>query len=172
MSDQENDRMLHSTIESLLEQYDSGPDAFDRAVAGLSREQLLTRPPADQQGSVGAWHALELVCHVVDMEGVFCDRLKRVLAEESPALANADENAWAARLAYDGRDLAEELAVFRSLRAQMTRILRQQPAEAWKRIGRHSVAGELTLEALLMKAVKHFDHHGGFLLKKRQALGF
>lgn len=163
---------IDPTIDVLLQQYAAGAAALQRATAGLSREQILTRPPAAQQSSFGAWNALEVVCHVVDMDGVFCERMKRVLTEESPALPNAEENAWAARLAYDTRDLAEELALLRCLRLQMGHILRQQPPAAWQRTGRHSVAGLLTLEALVNKAVKHLDHHCGILTRKRQALGF
>jgi hypothetical protein len=102
------------------------------------------------------------------MEGVFCDRVKRVLAEDSPVLLAMDENAWAARLAYLARDLPEELAVFDSQRRQLARILRQQPAEAWQRTGRHSEAGMLTVESILTKAVQHLEHHCGFVLRKRK----
>jgi hypothetical protein len=73
-------------------------------------------------------------------------------------------------LACHDRDAAEEIALIKSIRQQMARILRAQPDAAWQRIGVHNKAGEQTLEQLLRKAVDHLTHHLEFVKAKRAAL--
>jgi hypothetical protein len=46
----------------------------------MSQEQLIARPIP------GKWSTLEVVCHLADFEIVFADRIKRVIAENEPAL--------------------------------------------------------------------------------------
>src|SRR5262249_50658604 len=136
-----------------------------QAVAGMNREQLLARPIA------GKWSTLEVVCHIADFEPVFTDRMKRVLALDNPPLMGADENKFAATLAYHDRDAEEELAIVEHTRKQMARILRKQPAEALSRIGTHNERGPKTLEQLLQTAIGHINHHVKFIHEKRKALG-
>src|SRR5262249_26344869 len=97
--------------------------------------------------------------------------MKRVIAENRPQLLGADENCFAAALAYHQRDLDEELAVIAQTRGQMARILRQQGDEVLKRVGVHNERGELTLERLVTIAANHIPHHVKFIREKRQALG-
>src|SRR5262245_30911693 len=111
------------SFSELIETYLSGPKVLRQAVAGMSREQVTARPVA------GKWSTLEVVCHLSDFEPVYADRMKRVIAEERPALLGADEKKFAAALAYMDRDLAEELAIIENTRSQMARILRKLPAD-------------------------------------------
>src|SRR5207253_2019070 len=92
-----------ASIAELVSAYLDGPRALRQAVAGMSRQQLVARPVA------GKWSTLEVVCHVADFEPIMADRMKRVIAEERPALISADENRFAVALAYHERDLEEEL---------------------------------------------------------------
>src|SRR4051794_23399337 len=113
-----------STLPTLIEQYRDGPRQLRQAVTGLSREQLLTRPIA------GQWSTLEVVAHLADFEPILADRMKRVIAEEKPALIGADENRFAAALGYHERDVQEELTIIESTRSQLARILRSLPESA------------------------------------------
>jgi len=148
----------------LINAYLAGIESVHRAVQGFDTAQLRARPVA------GAWSTLEVVCHLADSEALFADRMKRVLTEDRPAFAFADPALSVAALAYNQRDADEELACLAAVRRQMVRILRAQPAEAWRRAGIHSRQGEQTLEQLLRKAVDHLEHHVRFILEKRQAL--
>lgn len=150
---------------SLIETYVAGVHALKQAVAGMSREQLQARPVP------GKWSTLEVVCHLADFEPVFADRFKRVIADDKPTLLSADENRFAARLAYDQRDLAEELAIIDNTRKQMARILATLKEEDLERTGIHSVAGPRTLAQLLNSAINHIPHHVKFIEEKRKALG-
>jgi uncharacterized damage-inducible protein DinB len=152
-------------LDELLEEYARGPGLLRAAVAGMSREQIAARPVA------GKWSTLEVVCHIADFEPVYADRMKRVLAEESPRLLSGDPDRFAAALNYPGRDLEEELALIEVVRRQMVRILEATPAAMFQRTGQHSEDGPLTLETLLTRITKHIPHHVEFIAEKRKALG-
>src|SRR5262245_9084781 len=94
-----------SAMQPLLDNYLAGIQPLKGAVAGMSREQLLARPVP------GKWSTLEVVCHIADFEPVFVDRMKRIIALDKPTFLGADENRFAATLAYHERDLAEELGI-------------------------------------------------------------
>jgi uncharacterized damage-inducible protein DinB len=151
-------------VSELINAYLAGVEAMSQAVIGLSPEQFRARPVA------GMWSTLELVCHLADSEALFADRIKRVLAEDRPALLFADPERYVAALAYHERDAAEEVAFIGAVRRQIARILRAQPVEAWRRVGIHSKEGERTLEQLVRKAIDHLEHHLEFLRAKRQTL--
>jgi uncharacterized damage-inducible protein DinB len=154
-----------STLPELIESYLAGPSTLRRAVAGMNAEQMRARPVP------GKWSTLEVVCHLADFEPIYADRMKRIIAEDRPQLLGADENRFAAALAYHDRDLEEELAIIERTRAQMARILRTLPVEALQRIGVHNERGPLTLEQMLTSIIGHIGHHVPFITAKRQALG-
>jgi hypothetical protein len=97
--------------------------------------------------------------------------MKRIIALDRPALVGADENQFAATLAYHERDLEEELRIIELTREQMARILRTLKPEALARVGVHSERGDLTLERMLTVTTRHIPHHVGFIHEKRKALG-
>jgi uncharacterized damage-inducible protein DinB len=149
----------------LIEEYLAGPDLVRQAVTGMNPEQLLSRPVA------GKWSALEVVCHLCDFEPVYADRMKRVIAEERPPLLGADEQRFAATLAYHQRELDDELLLIERTRQQMGRILRTLPESTLERVGIHNEAGPLTLADLLKRVTNHIPHHVRFIIEKRRALG-
>jgi hypothetical protein len=154
-----------SAIAPLIENYLAGVETLRQAVAGMTGDQLRTRPVP------GKWSTQEVVCHLADFEPILSDRMKRVIAEERPQLIGADENRFAATLAYQERDVVEELAIIDQTRRQLARILRLLPDEALSRVGVHNERGPLTLEKLLFSAINHIPHHVKFIQDKRKALG-
>ncbi len=153
------------SLPQMVESYLAGTQTLRQSVKGMSREQILARPVP------GKWSTLEVVCHLADFDPIIADRMKRVIAEEKPALVGADENRFAAALHYHDRDLEEELTIIDRTRSQIARILRKLPADALQRIGNHNERGPLTLEQLLTSATNHIPHHVKFIVEKRKALG-
>lgn len=153
------------TATALIDAYVAQIETLEQAAAGLTPEQAGAKP-AD-----GSWSITEIVAHLADTEALFAERMKRVLVEDRPPLPVADPDGYVRALAYDSRDLAEELALFGAVRRQMARILRKQPAEAWRRVGIHSTDGEKSLEQIATKAVAHTEHHLGFVRAKRERMG-
>src|SRR5262249_49959215 len=152
----------------MIDAYRAGPPALHAAVRGLGREQLVARPVA------GKWSTLEVVCHLADFDPILADRMKRVIAEDRPQLLGADENRFAAALAYHQRDLDEELAVIAQTRGQRARRLRQHGDDGRKRAGGHTDGGEralLRLARLVTVAANHLRRHVKCIREKRQALG-
>jgi hypothetical protein len=156
---------MSANLTSMIADYLDGVRQLREAVRGMSREQLEARPVA------GKWSTLEVVCHLTDFDPILADRMKRVIAEDRPQLIGADENRFAATLAYSQRDIEEELAIIEHTRSQLARILRTLPVEALQRVGVHNERGPRTLEQLLKGATDHIPHHVQFIRQKRQALG-
>jgi DinB superfamily len=148
----------------LIDEYLKGPKLLRDAVAGMTREQLLARPIA------GKWSTLEVVAHLTDFEPVYGDRMKRTLAENEPTLFGGDPDKFAAKLAYQERDLETELCLIDCVRKQLAAILRTVPEADFQRVGRHSEAGPLTLRTFLERITGHIPHHLPFIAQKRQAL--
>lgn len=154
-----------ATLQTLIEQYLDGPKQLRAAIADMTREQAKARPIA------GKWSTLEVVAHLADFDPILADRMKRVIAEENPMLVGADENKFAAALAYMDRDLEEDIAIIELTRSQLARILRKLPESALQRVGNHTERGPRTLEQLLTTSIGHIPHHVKFIHEKRLALG-
>jgi uncharacterized damage-inducible protein DinB len=149
----------------LIAAYEKGTDVLRAAVAGMTGEQLRSRPVA------GKWSTLEVVCHIGDCEQFFADRMKRTLAMDRPLLVGADGWRYPEATRYHDRDLDEELALVGLTRRQVARILRFVSEEGWHRNAVHTETGEVTLRQLLQHAVRHLEHHVAFIEEKRSALG-
>jgi uncharacterized damage-inducible protein DinB len=151
--------------ETLISDYLAGPEQLRQAISGMSAEQLSATPVP------GAWSTRQVICHIADFEPIYADRMKRVIAEESPQILAGDPDQFAARLAYDRRDLDEELELISVVRRQMGTILLGLSPEQFQRTGHHSRDGALTLETLLKRITGHVPHHLKFIQDKRTALG-
>ena len=153
------------TRSEMIDAYLAGPARLRDAIRGMTPEQLAARPVA------GKMSTREVICHIADFEPVYADRMKRVIAETDPPLRGGDSDVWARALAYDARDVNEELELVEAVRGQMARILRTVPDSAWVRTGVHSEYGPLSLEELLRRITNHLPHHVSFIEEKRKALG-
>ena len=147
-----------------IARYAAGSDWLDAAIGDLPASQRRTAV------APGRWSVLQVVCHIADFELVYADRMKRVIAEDRPTMFGGDPDLFAASLAYDQRDLEEELQVIAAVRRQMTRLLRTLAAAAFERVGIHSHDGPLTLATLLNRIAGHIPHHAGFIRQKRRNL--
>ena len=152
------------SIEKLLDRYAAGPKLLRDAVAGMTDEQLKARPVP------GRWSTLEVVCHLADSDGVYAERMKRVIVEDEPTLRSMDPDGWLLRLTYHQRNVEEELRLIEVSRSQMGRILRSLSPADFQRQGRHSDDGPLSLENLLERVTNHIPHHLPFIREKRAEL--
>lgn len=143
----------------------AGADVPARAVAGLSREQLLAHPVPD------TWSIQQIVVHLLDSDLTAGYRMKRTIAEDRPRLDAYDETAFAQRLGYDRLPAEEVCEVFRRHRLLLAEILRAQPPEAFARVALHPESGELTLGMFVRIYAHHVNHHLRFIEKKRALLG-
>lgn len=152
------------TISELIDEYADGPQVLRDAIAGMAPEQVDAAPIP------GKWSTRQIICHLADFEPVYADRMKHVIAEDQPSFAGGFHQQFAEHLAYDQRDVEEEICLMEITRRQMTRILRTLSLSAFDRIGVHSVDGPMTLRTLLERITGHIPHHAKFIAEKRQAM--
>ena len=151
-------------ISELIDDYVAGPKVLRGAIVGMSPEQIDAAPVPDK------WSTRQVICLLADFEPVYADRMKHVIAEDQPPFAGGFHQQFADHLAYDQRDIEEEIKLMEVTRSQMARILRSLPAEAFERTGIHTVDGPMTLRTLLERITGHIPHHVQFIEEKKQAL--
>ncbi len=151
-------------ITDLIDLYAAGPQELREAIAGMTPEQLDAVPVS------GKWSTRQVICHLADFEPVYAGRMKHVIAEEQPVFAGGFHDKFAEHLAYDQRDIDEELELIQAVRNQMARILRTLPPEVFTRTGIHSVGGPMTLGTLLERITNHIPHHVHFIEEKKRAM--
>jgi uncharacterized damage-inducible protein DinB len=151
-------------MNELIDEYLAGPQKLRDAVAGMTEDQLDAKP------APGKWSTRQVVCHITDCEIVYADRMKRVIVEDNPAMLNLDPDTFADGLAYDQRDVDEELQLIEITRRHLGRILKTLGPGQFQRTGQHSTDGPLTLENLLQRITNHIPHHIKFIEDKRAAM--
>jgi hypothetical protein len=151
-------------ISNLIDEYARGAKLLCDAMQSANSVDADARPIA------GKWSIREVVCHLADSEILYADRMKRVIAEDSPTFFGADPDLFCPALACSQRPLENELAVVTAIRAHMLPILRSCAANDFQRTGVHSVDGPLTLEKLLERVTGHIPHHVAFIEEKLKAM--
>lgn len=149
---------------TLIDEYLAGPKKLRDAIAGMTAEQIDAAPVP------GKWSTRQIICHIADFEPVYADRMKRALVESEPTVFGGDPDTFAARLAYEQRDIEEELQMIESVRRHMARILRTLNADDFQRTVNHAASGPLTVEQLLTNITNHIPHHITFIEEKRTAM--
>jgi hypothetical protein len=155
-------------ISEWIKQYEAGAKQLRDAVAGLTRAQLLWKPPAEL--NVGLWSIQEIVIHMADADAIGVHRLKRVIAEEKPLLIGYDESAFVRSLSYDDQSIDEALTLFELARKSVLVPLKKVPPETFSRIGIHNEVGAIRLDDFVHKYVEHLDHHLDFIRRKRAVM--
>ena len=153
--------MNHTT---LISEYLAGPQKLRDAIAGMTDEEIDAAPIP------GKWSTRQIICHITDFEPVYADRMKRIIVEENPTMFGGDPDVFAAGLAYDERDIEEELQLLEAVRKHVARILKTLKPEQFERTGNHSEDGPISLEVLLQRITNHIPHHISFIEEKRAAL--
>lgn len=128
-------------------------DEIAAAIAGVAGSQVSRRPDATN------WSATEIVCHLRDVEEMFLERIRLMLAAEDPKFAAVDPDRWAALRQYHRSDVRDALAAFRSLREETLSVLRGlTPAQA-ERGGTHLTRGPMKVRDFGPWMASHDDNH-------------
>jgi uncharacterized damage-inducible protein DinB len=149
----------------LIARYLGGVALLRDAIAGMSPEQLQSRPVPGKMSSQ------EVACHIVDADQFMADRMKRTIATERPLLMGVDSINYLLELDYADRDLDLDLRLLDVQREQMAADLRRLAPEAWERTAVHSENGLVTLRQLMLHAIRHLERHVAAIQEKRTALG-
>ena len=146
--------MNRRQLETLLVTLESTPALLERASSEIPAS-LATRRPAG-----GGFSLLENVWHLAELEREgYGERIRRLLAEVDPALANFDGDRLATERRYQERDLAEGLAAFAAARRDNLETLRSARSSDWKRRGTHETLGRVALADLPRMMAEHDRSH-------------
>ncbi len=154
-----------NALKELIDRFAAGEAVLVYAASGLAHELEIARP------GPGAWSIAELAAHLADSDLVDSDRMKRVIAEDEPALLAYDESGWISRLRSNEMPVEEAVNLFAANRQWMTHVLRGCVEADFGRAGQHSERGRMTLAELVAANTTHLDHHLRFLYGKRANLG-
>ena len=117
---------------------------------------LMDAPPGalEWKPATDRWSVAEVLGHLADVEIVVRERLRRMVEEESPAIAAYDQNAAYAAGKYAGLG-KDQLHKFCHERDRTLSWLRYQPAGAARRTATHSELGSITVAQLLNEWAFH-----------------
>ena len=134
---------------ALLARYREGYAAFAAAVAGCD----------DLDAAADGWTPRQVAHHLADAEMTSAIRLRRLLAEDAPAIAAYDEEAFARALHYVERPVEASLRAVEAARATSLELLEHLTEDEWARQGTHSESGPYGVEDWLRIYADHpYDH--------------
>jgi DinB superfamily len=150
--------------QELISKYEEGYNEVARNLEAFPTELLTAHPIA------GKWSAAEIVHHLADSETTSALRLRRLLVEDHPLIQGYDQEAFAARLDYNKREIAPALEAFRAARATTAQLFDFMSENDWKREGTHSESGAYTPEDWLNIYAAHAHNHAAQIGRLREAL--
>jgi len=156
--------MTNTERQQLIASYKGGYDEVKKALEEFPSDQLTAHPIA------GKWSAAEIVHHLADSETTSGLRLRRLLVEDHPLIQGYDQDAYAARLSYNQRELTPSLEAFRYARATTAQLIDLMSEEDWHREGTHSESGSYTAEDWLKIYAAHAHNHAAQIRRLKETL--
>jgi hypothetical protein len=145
---------------TLIDRYKDGHQQVVAALSGATEAELDARP------GPGKWSAREIVHHLADSEMTAAIRLRRLLAEDKPAIVGYDQEEYARRLHYD-RPIAGSLDAFGAARRATAEILDRMSDAEWTRDGTHSESGHYSVGRWLEIYADHAHKHAEQIRRAR-----
>lgn len=147
--------MNRRELESLLVTLESTAALLSRAAAALSPAEARRRPAA------GGFSLVENIWHLADLEREgYGIRIRRILAEDRPALLNFDGDRIARERSYQERDADRGIVLFARARRQNLEAFARLSRSEWKRAGAQEGVGCVVLEDLPRMMAEHDRSHG------------
>jgi hypothetical protein len=155
--------MDKSERKRLIDKYREGPAEVDRALDGITDEEL------DFRIAEGEWTPREVIHHLADSEMTSAIRIRRLIAEEEPVIVGYDQEEFARRLYY-GRPIAGSLLALAGARASTMDFLAEFQESDWERFGTHSeFPGPFTVIGWLEYYADHAHDHADQIRRSRAA---
>lgn len=146
--------MRNEQIQELLDQLHGTPAQVAETLDGLSLNAITIRPES------GDFSLLENVCHLrdIEVEG-YSVRIRRILSENNPKLADIDGGKLAAERDYNKQNLSAALSAFSEARWQNLSVLKELSDEQFERTGELEGSGQVMLNRLLELMCDHDSDH-------------
>lgn len=137
----------------LLDRYASAAGELEAAIADVRDDELDAHPIE------GEWSVREIAHHVCDSEMTSAIRLRRLIAEDDPAITGYDEMEWSRRLHYPERPIGPSMAAMHGARETTLSILERLTDQEWERAGTHSELGAYSVDRWLEIYAEHPREH-------------
>jgi hypothetical protein len=128
-----------------------------RALRQLVEQDV--RPLAVRRPAPTAWSAVEVVCHLRDIEEAYVDRIRFMVLNDRPVLIQLDPDRWAEDRQYARCDLADAVAAFRARREDTLAFLDSLAPDQWERAADHPARGRLTIRRVVHSLASHDVEH-------------
>ena len=123
-------------------------------VRGVDGETLARRPAPE------AWAAVEVVCHLRDLEESFHERLSLILAVDGPRFPTTHPGRWAIERQYLRQDAGMAVDTFVAWRTETLALFGRLPSAAWERAGYQvDSRGRRTMDDFLTVMAWHDENH-------------
>ena len=144
----------YSEFESVLNSLETTPATLKSIAEKLTDDQLRFKPARD------VFSFLENVCHLRDLEREgYTERIRRILDEDAPALADFDGGRIAAERNYNAEDFSKALEAFTQARRENMGRIKTCDATALGRTANLEGVGPITLERLAIMMSEHDSDH-------------
>ena len=137
-----------------IERLSATRDELPALVRGVDAAVLARRPSPD------AWAAVEVVCHLRDLEESFHERLALIVAADEPRFPTTHPGRWAIERQYRRHDAAAAAAAFGVWRGQTLRVLGALGSAGWERAGYQvDSRGRRTIDDFVTVMAWHDENH-------------
>jgi DinB superfamily len=137
------------SIQPALFLLEKTPILLETMLRDLPQALLLWKPAPER------WSIAEVLGHLADIEGVYADRTRRIVTEDTPTLERYDATGTVVTGDYARGSAAEILAYFTKTRRATVILLRSIPADSGERDAIHSELGNITLHQMLSEWASH-----------------
>ncbi|MEP6570648.1 MAG: DinB family protein [Acidobacteriota bacterium] len=153
MTDETNDAPA-ADFTALLDFLNETPTKLENFTAGLFATDFCWQNSPDE------FSALDNICHLRDLElQGYAPRIRRILAETDPALADFDGARVAAESNYNEQQPAVALQEFQTARQENVETFRGVAEEQLAREGTLAGVGKITLKRLAELMREHDEGH-------------
>lgn len=162
-----------TTPDPIIAQYAEGPKQLETAIAGLSPSDLDAVPRA------GGWSIRQIVHHLADGDDLWKAFIKQAIGHPGSGFELAwywqkPQDEWAKEWAYDKREVAPSLALFRSNRDHIVQLLEHVPGSWGNCLRVRWPDGEerdVSLGWVVEMQTRHVDQHLGDIAMIREKHG-
>lgn len=141
-------------VREILAELEAMPNELRDAARRIGPARWNTPPPE------GGFCLVEQAWHLADLErDGYGERIRRLLAEDDPLLADFDGARVARERSYRTRSLEEGLAAFAAARRANLALLRSLEPRSWDRAGRQEGLGPVVLHDIPRMMREHDAVH-------------
>ena len=146
--------MTETELQSLIAFLAETPTVVRQLVGELSADEARQRPAANE------FSALEQACHLRDIEREgYAVRLRRLLSEAEPMLADINGARLARERDYQSQDFAAALEAFAQARSENMALIKTLAPDQLQLGGTLESVGRVTLAQLLEMMRAHDEEH-------------